>query len=80
MEAIGGNEGKGGDARLGQWDPSNPSEKEADVMAQLDGAVKHELETNHELNGRAPEGKMFKDWLADSDAPTNACGTQQASN
>lgn len=80
MEAIGGSEGKGGDARLGQWDPSNPSEREADVMAKLDGEVKKELETNDELNGRAPEGKMFKDWLADADSITGACGTQQASN
>jgi hypothetical protein len=78
MEAIGGESGGKPDARLGQWDPAHPSEKEADVLAKLDGSVRRELETNDELNGRAPAGEMFKDWLAGTE--TSACGTQQASN
>ncbi len=77
MEAIGGSSGESGDARLGQWDPSHPSEKEADVLAKLDGDVRKELETNDELNGRAPDGdKMFKDWFGE--AQSVPCGIKQA--
>jgi hypothetical protein len=78
MEAIGGSAGESKDAKLGQWDPSNPSEKEADVMARLDGEVKKELETNDDLNGRAPAGEMFKDWIGEVQAAP--CGAKQASN
>lgn len=78
MEAIGGSDGKGSNAKLGQWDPSAPSGKEADVMAKLDATIKHELETNDDLNGRAPAGALFKDWIGQ--AETAVCGTQQARN
>jgi hypothetical protein len=78
MEAIGGGNGGSQDARLGQWDPKSPSDQEADVMAKLDGEVKKELETNDDLNGRAPAGEMFKEWIVDNE--TTACGIKQASN
>ena len=47
-------------------------------MAKLDGAVKKELETNDDLNGRTPAGELFKDWIGQSE--TAACGTEQAKN
>lgn len=79
MEAIGGNEGnESKNARLGQWDPAHPSEKEADVLAKLDGDVKRELATNDDLNGRSNKGEIFKDWI--SEDPTPACGIRQAKN
>lgn len=78
MEAIGGGESGSGDAKLGQWDPTAPAEKEADVMAKLDGEVKKELETNDDLNGRAPAGELFKDWIGETQAA--ACGAAQAKN
>ena len=78
MEAIGGSEGGSANAKLGQWDPEAPAEKEADVMAKLDGEVKKELETNDDLNGRAPAGELFKDWLGQTES--TACGTTQAKN
>ncbi len=78
MEAIGGTDSKGQNPLLGQWDPKAPSEKESDVLAKLDGEVKKELETNEELNGRAPAGEMFKDWIADAGTP--ACAARTALN
>ena len=78
MEAIGGNEDAQQNAKLGQWDPDSPSAKESDVMAKLDGQVKKELETNDDLNGRAPAGELFKDWLGQTE--TAVCGTAQAKN
>jgi hypothetical protein len=79
MEAIGGTTADvSKDARLGQWDPSLPSDKEADVLAKLDGDVKRELETNNDLNGRSRRGEMFKDWQSDNEGP--ACGIRQAKN
>ncbi|MGK5084951.1 hypothetical protein WDW37_16810 [Bdellovibrionota bacterium FG-1] len=81
MEAIGANTGEKADARLGQWDPKNPSDREGDVMARLDGQVKKELENleaNNELTGRAPANELFKDWL--NEAETTACGIRQAQN
>ena len=78
MEAIGGTESGKQNAKLGQWDPEAPAQKEADVMAKLDGAVKKELETNDDLNGRAPAGELYKDWIGQSEAA--ACGAAQAKN
>lgn len=78
MEAIGGSEGKGQNANLGRWDPTAPADKNIDVMAKLDGAIKHELETNDELNGRAPAGELYKDWIGEAQA--QACGSAQAKN
>jgi hypothetical protein len=78
MEAIGGSDGKGQNANLGRWDPDAPAEKAIDVMAKLDGAVKRELETNDELNGRSPAGELFKDWIGEAQA--QACGSAQAKN
>lgn len=78
MEAIGGGDSGEQAAKLGQWDPDAPAAKEADVMAKLDGEVKKELETNDDLNGRAPAGEIFKDWIGETE--TAACGTAQARN
>ena len=79
MEAIGGAEDSNKNAKLGQWDPTAPAEKEADVMAKLDSTVKHELESNvDDLNGRAPAGEMFKDWIGQTE--TAVCGVTQAKN
>jgi hypothetical protein len=78
MEAIGGGDGKGQNPKLGQWDPSAPAGKAADVMAKLDSTVKRELETNDDLNGRAPAGEIYKDWIGQSE--TAVCGTTQAKN
>jgi hypothetical protein len=80
MDAIGGGDGnKGQNPKLGQWDPTGPAQKEADVMAKLDATVKRELETNNELNGRAPAGALYKDWIGSTE--TAACGgSTQAKN
>jgi hypothetical protein len=78
MEAIGGSDGGTQDAKLGQWDPTAPPSTVADVMAKLDGSVKKELETNDDLNGRAPAGELFKDWIGQTE--TTACGSAQAKN
>ncbi len=72
MDAIGGlAEDSPKKANLGVWDPKSPSEKNKDIMNQLDPQLKQELaETDA---GRSGSVYLFKDWVQENEWAAASC-------